>query len=46
MKKVDSLKENSNPAIRLYNWNVLCEVMKKVKGAGLDAGEKSKLLAL
>lgn len=30
LKKLDSLKENSTPAIRLYNWGILAEVLKGI----------------
>lgn len=28
--KIDAIKENSTPAIRLYNWNILTEILKKL----------------
>jgi hypothetical protein len=37
LRKLEGLKENSNPAIRLYNWNILGDVLKRVKGANLDS---------
>jgi hypothetical protein len=30
MKKIESLKENSTPAIRLYNWAIIAEVLKQI----------------
>lgn len=30
LKKLDALKENSTPAIRLYNWGILSELLKQV----------------
>ena len=29
-KKIEALKENSTPAIRLYNWGILSEVLKQL----------------
>jgi len=29
-EKLDAIKENSTPAIRLYNWNIVCEMVKKM----------------
>lgn len=29
-KRLAAIKENSTPAIRLYNWNLLGEAMKKL----------------
>ncbi len=40
-----SIKENSTPAIRLYNWNLIADVMKFYKYQ-LDYLEKSKVLNL
>ena len=44
-EKLDAIKENSTPAIRLYNWNILTEVLKKI-GFTLEYAEKSRLLNL
>jgi hypothetical protein len=41
-KKLEALKENSTPAIRLYNWGILTEVLKQM-GFTLEYAEKSKL---
>ena len=41
-KKLDSLKEHSTPAIRLYNWGILSEVLKQV-GYTLEYADKSKI---
>lgn len=41
-KKLEALKENSTPAIRLYNWGILAEVLKQL-GYTLEYAEKSKL---
>lgn len=30
VKKLESLKEHSTPAIRLYNWGILTDVLKQV----------------
>jgi hypothetical protein len=43
--RLASIKENSTPAIRLYNWNLLSDALK-ILGQPLDYGEKSKLLNL
>lgn len=43
--RLDAIKENSTPAIRLYNWNLLSDALKLL-GYSLDYGEKSKLLNL
>ena len=40
-----SIKENSTPAIRLYNWNLIADVLKFYKFT-LDYVEKSKILNL
>jgi hypothetical protein len=40
-----SIKENSTPAIRLYNWNLIVDVLKFYKFT-LDYVEKSKILNL
>jgi hypothetical protein len=40
-----SIKENSTPAIRLYNWNLIVDVLKFYKYT-LDYVEKSKILNL
>ena len=44
-EKLDAIKENSTPAIRLYNWNILTEVLKKM-AIILEYAEKSRLLNL
>lgn len=44
-EKLNAIKENSTPAIRLYNWNILTEILKKMNFA-LDYAEKSRLLNL
>ena len=41
-KKLDSLKEHSTPAIRLYNWGILTDLLKHV-GYTLEYGDKSKI---
>lgn len=43
--KLDSIKENSTPAIRLYNWNLITEALKKL-GYTVDYSLKSRLLNL
>lgn len=43
--RLSAIKENSTPAIRLYNWNLLSDAFKLL-GQPLDYGEKSKLLNL
>lgn len=43
LKKLEALKENSTPAIRLYNWGILTEVLKQM-GYNLEYAEKSKLI--
>lgn len=43
--RLAAIKENSTPAIRLYNWNLLSDALKLL-GQPLDYGEKSKLLNL
>lgn len=45
VKKLQALKENSTPAIRLYNWGILTEVLKQM-GYMLDYANKSKLTSL
>ena len=30
LEKLDAIKDNSTPAIRLYNWNILLESLKKL----------------
>ena len=30
LEKLDAIKDNSTPAIRLYNWNILAEGLKKL----------------
>lgn len=45
MGRLAAIKENSTPAIRLYNWNLLSDALK-ILGHPLDYGEKSKLLNL
>lgn len=42
LKKLQSLKQHSTPAIRLYNWGILTDVLKQV-GYNLQYGQKSKL---
>lgn len=43
--RLTAIKENSTPAIRLYNWNLLVEALKKL-GYNIDYSEKSRLLNL
>lgn len=43
--RLAAIKENSTPAIRLYNWNLLSDALK-ILGQPLDYGEKSRLLNL
>ena len=38
-----SIKDNSTPAIRLYNWNLITDVLKYL-GYPLDYAQKSKIL--
>ena len=38
-----SIKDNSTPAIRLYNWNLITDVLKHL-GYPLDYAQKSKIL--
>ncbi|MBP9839329.1 MAG: hypothetical protein KBC84_11550 [Proteobacteria bacterium] len=30
LKKLDALKDNSTPAIRLYNWGIIAEMLKQI----------------
>ena len=41
--KMKSIKDNSTPAIRLYNWNLITDVLKYL-GYPLDYAQKSKIL--
>ena len=43
LKTLQSLKEQNTPASRLYNWNILYEILKKM-GVNLDAEIKSLLV--
>ena len=43
--KLNAIKENSTPAIRLYNWNLLADALAKL-GITIDYAEKSRLLNL
>lgn len=45
VEKLDAIKDNSTPAIRLYNWNIITEALKKM-GFNLEYAEKSKILNL
>lgn len=42
IKKIDSLKENSTPAIRLYNWGIISDILKHL-GFNLETVDKSKI---
>ena len=42
MKKLDALKDNSTPAIRLYNWGILSDMLKHL-GYNIEYTDKSKI---
>lgn len=42
-EKLDAIKENSTPAIRLYNWNIVTEMLKKM-GLVVEYADKSRIL--
>ena len=44
LSNIDSLKNNSTPASKLYNWNIICEALKKMNVA-VDQDIKSLVVA-
>lgn len=45
IEKLDAIKNNSTPAIRLYNWNIICELLRGI-GILVSYSDKSKILNL
>ena len=44
LSNIDSLKNTSTPAAKLYNWNIICEALKKMNIA-VDQDIKSLVVA-